>query len=202
MKDFKKILLLTLLFSCITACSSLLESEQAPERVYLLKPYLSSSNNIEPLQKTISVTVSATPGLDTNKILILEPDAHLNHYASARWADYSTEVLASLIRNTLESSGTYLRVVAEPSHKSDELSLEIKELYTLNNSENNAESVLITLDGYLECNNLNVNNIIPIKLHATVNVKQNRLSEIVDAYQMAIDEVSKDLLTQLVGVCK
>ena len=202
MKDFKIILLFTLLFSCISACSSLLESEQAPERVYLLKPYLPLNNNIKSLQKTISVTVSATPGLDTNKILILEPDAHLNHYASARWADYSTEVLTSLLRNTLESSGAYLRVAAEPSHKSDELSLEIKELYTLNNSENNAESVLITLDGYLECNKVSDNNIIPLKLHADVSVKQNKLSEIVDAYQMAIDEISKDLLTQLVGVCK
>ena len=196
MKTIKKILLSTLLVMCISACSSLLKSEQTPERVYLLKPYLSSANNAMPLQKSISLSVSAVPGLDTNKILILEPDAHLNHYASARWTAYSTEVVASLFANTLESRGFYLVNATNSTSKTDALSLEIKEFYTTNSS------VHMNLIGNIECNSENNKKINPIILRAVIAVKDNKLSEIVAAYQIAINQVSKELLEQVVGACE
>jgi len=202
MKNFIRLPLLTLLLTYLSACSSILESEQAPERVYLLKPYLSptlSTNDSE--QKYISVSVSTTPGLDTDKILILEPDAHLNHYAAARWTDNTSEVLTSLFRDSLESSGAYLRATSKPLTVSDKLNIEIKEFYTLHDYQNNAESVKISLYAYLECKNTSNKKLTPLKLQAISKVNMNKLSEIVKAYQKALDQVSRDLLEQLIGTC-
>ena len=193
MKRIFKNVGIILLVSSLSACSSLVDlgSEQAPERVYLLKPYLTEAANSG--QRTISVSVSSAPGLDTNKILILEPDAHLNHYASARWPDYTTEVFASLIGDALESSTFYSKVSQESSGSNDKLDLEIKALYTLNDALNNAESVTVVLQGHLECNAASTN----IKLRSDIAVNQNKLSEIVAAYQTAVNDVSQQLLASI-----
>ena len=196
MKNIKKILLSTLLIMCTSACSSLLKSEEMPERVYLLKPYLSPINNEESLEKDISLSVSAIPGLDTNKILILESDAHLNHYASARWTAYSTEVISSLFSNTLESSGFHLVDAANSTLRTDTINLEIKKFYTTNSS------VHMNVMGNIKCNSENNKFINPIILRAVIGVKDNKLSEIVAAYQMAINQVSNDLLDQAIDACK
>ena len=199
MKQIIKTLGIILVAASVSACSSLVDlgSEQAPERVYLLKPYLLDASSNNSTQRSISVSVTAAPGLDTNKILILEPDAHLNHYASARWPDYSTEVFSSLLRNSLESTRFYSKATDQVSSSADKLSLEIKELYTLNDAFNNAQSVKVVLQGHVECNGASTN----IKFSSDIAVSQNKLSVIVAAYQSAVNEVSEQLLNQVL-ICK
>lgn len=210
MKSMKKTLGLLFCMSLLSACSSLFENDAPPERIYLLKPMLVDTMLVDKMLvdnpvsnkntlPSISLSVTAAPGLDTNKILILQPDAHLNHYASARWTDNSTDVFSSLLRNTLESSGRYSRVIrgVTPMLIDQTLELEIRELFTLNDRNNMASTVDMSMQGYLNCSDQEH----PITLKASERVASNKLSAIVAAYQMLVNTVSQQLLDRTFEYC-
>ena len=188
--------ILALLFGA-AGCSGLLDSDHPPERVYWLEPLIvQESMVVDGARPSLTVSVSAAPGLDTDRLLILEPGARLNYYAAARWPDNNPEVLESLLRTTLESTGRYSRVAAGPTSRSTdwELELEVRELYTLAN----ARMVRMVLSGYVACSGSDH----AIAMQANVGIDDNRLSEIVAAYQHALREVSQQLVAQLAETCK
>jgi len=181
----------------VAGCSGLLDSDRPPDRVYWLEPLIvQESMVVDGARPGLAVSVSAAPGLDTDRLLILGPGARLNYYAAARWPDNNPEVLESLLRTTLESTGRYSRVTAGPTARSTdwELELEVRELYTLANA---SESVRMVLSGYVSC----PESEHAIAMQATVGINDNRLSEIVAAYQRALHEVSRQLVTQLAEAC-
>ena len=183
--------------SCgIAACSGLLNSNQPAERVYWLEPLLVQQAVVtDSSQPSLAVSVSAAPGLDTDRLLILEPGARLNHYAAARWPDNIPEVLESLLRTTLESTGRFSRLTRGPTSRSVDwaLELEVRELYTLAN----ARRVHMVLSGYVSCGASDY----AIAMQATAGIDDDRLSEIVAAYQHALNEVSRQLVAQLAEAC-
>ncbi len=183
--------------SCsIAACSGILNSNQPAERVYWLEPLLVQQAVVtDSSQPSLAVSVSAAPGLDTDRLLILEPGARLNHYAAARWPDNIPDVLESLLRTTLESTGRFSRLTRGPISRSTDwaLELEIRELYTLAN----ARRVRMVLSGYVSCGASDY----AIAMQATAGIDDDRLSEIVAAYQHALNEVSRQLVTQLAEAC-
>lgn len=190
---------IALLFS-IVGCSGLLSSNQPAEKVYWLDPLImQDAVVIDGTLPSLAVSVSAAPGLDTDQLLILEKGARLNHYAAARWPDDNHEVLESLLRITLESTGRYSRVTAGPTTRSTdwELELEVRELYTLAQSSDSAHTVRMMLSGYVACQESDR----VITMQASVGVGDNRLSQIVAAYQRALSEVSRQLVTQLEVAC-
>ncbi len=188
--------ILALLFGA-AGCAGLLDSDHPPERVYWLEPLIvQESMVVDGARPSLTVSVSAAPGLDTDRLLILEPGARLNYYAAARWPDNNPEVLESLLRKTLESTGRYSRVAAGPTSRSTdwELKLEVRALYTLAN----ARMVRMVLSGYISCPGSDH----AIAMQANVGIDDNRLSEIVAAYQHALREVSQQLVAQLAETCK
>lgn len=192
-----RVLLLAIPFG-VAACSGMLDSNQPAERVYWLEPLVVQQAAIpDSALPSLAVSVSAAPGLDTDRLLILGPGARLNHYATARWTDNNPEVLESLLRATLESTGRYSRVTAGRTGRSTdwELELEVRELYTLASAP---ESVRMVLSGYVSC----LESEHSIAMQANVGIDDNRLSEIVAAYQHALHEVSRQLVTQLAETCK
>jgi len=186
-----------LVLSCgIAACSGMLNSNQPAERVYWLEPFIVQQAVVtDGPQPSLAVSVSAAPGLDTDRLLVLEPGARLNHYAAARWPDNIPEVLESLLRTTLESTGRFSRLTRGPISRSMDwaLELEIRELYTLAT----ARRVRMVLSGYLSCGASDQ----PIAMQATAGIADDRLSEIVAAYQHALNEVSRQLVKQLADAC-
>ncbi len=187
---------LALLFG-VAGCSGLLDSDHPPERVYWLEPLIvQESMVVDGARPSLAVSVSAAPGLDTDRLLILGPGARLNYYAAARWPDNNPEVLESLLRTTLESTGRYSRVTAGPTARSTDwaLQLEVRELYTLANA---SENVRMMLSGYVSCRLSDH----AIAIQATVGIDDNQLSQIVAAYQHALREVSRQLVTQLAEAC-
>ena len=70
----------------------------------------------------------------------------------------------------------------------------MRELYTLANA---SESVRMVLSGYVSC----PESEHAIAMKANVGFNGNRLSEIVAAYQHALHEVSRQLVTQLAETC-
>ncbi len=183
-----------------TSCSGLLDSKQPAERVYWLEPLIARQDNgADGATQSMAVSVSAAPGLDTDRMLILEPDARLNYYASARWPDSIADVLESLLRTTLESTGRYSRVTRGATSRSADrrLDLEVRELFALTNDSESAHSVRMVLKGYLDC----VDDEKAIVMQAEVRVRDNRLSEIVAAYQEALHQVSQQLVEQTTEAC-
>jgi len=183
--------------SCgIAACSGILNSNQPAEKVYWLEPLIVQQAVVnDSSQPSLAVSVSAVPGLDTNRLLILEPGARLNHYAAARWPDNIPEVFESLLRTTLESTGRFSRLTRGPISRSTDwtLELEIRELYTLAI----ARRVHMVLSGYLSCGASDH----AIAMQATAGIDDDRLSEIVAAYQHALNEVSRQLVAQMTEAC-
>ena len=183
--------------SCgIAACSGMLNSNQPAERVYWLEPLLVQQAVVtDSSQPRLAVSVSAAPGLDTDRLLILEPGARLNHYAAARWPDNIPDVLESLLRTTLESTGRFSRLTKGPISRSVDwaLELEVRELYTLAN----ARRVHMVLSGYVSCGASDY----AIAMQATAGIDDDRLSEIVAAYLHALNEVSRQLVAQLAEAC-
>ncbi len=180
----------------IAACSGMLNSNQPAERVYWLEPLIVQQPVVaDRSQPSLAVSVSAAPGLDTDRLLILEPGAQLNHYAAARWPDNIPEVLESHLRTTLESTGQFSRVTRGPISRSTDwaLELELRELYTLAN----AHTVHMVLSGYVSCGASDY----AIAMQATAGIDDDRLSEIVAAYQHALNEVSRQLVAQLAEAC-
>ncbi len=181
----------------IAACSGLLDSDQPAARVYWLEALVVQQAVVADASlPSLAVSVAAVPGLDTDRLLILGPGARLNHYAAARWPDNIPEVLESLLRTTVESTGRYSRVTAGSTSRSTDwaLELEVRELYTLANA---SENVRMMLSGYVSCRASDH----AIAIQATVGIDDNRLSQIVAAYQQALHEVSRQLVTQLAEAC-
>ncbi len=183
--------------SCgIAACSGMLNSDQPAERVYWLEPLIVQHSVVtDNSRPSLVVSVTAAPGLDTDRLLILEPGARLNHYAAARWPDNIPEVLESLLRTTLESTGRFSRLTRGPTSRSTDwaLELEVRELYTLAN----ARRVHMVLSGYVSCGASDY----AIAMQGTAGIDDNRLSEIVAAYQHALNEVSRQLVAQMAEAC-
>jgi ABC-type uncharacterized transport system auxiliary subunit len=184
----------------ISACAGLLESKQPAERVYWLEPLIVQQEaSTDAVLPGIAVSVTAVPGLDTDRMLILGPDAHLNYYASARWPDSIAEVLESLLRSTLESTGRYSRVTRGATSQSTDLhlDLEVRELYALANATNSAHTVRMVLKGYLDC----IDDERAIVMQAVAEIRDNRLTEIVAAYQEALGKASQQLVEQTAESC-
>ena len=174
----------------------MLNSNQPAERVYWLEAFIVQQAVVtDSSQPSLAVSVSAAPGLDTDRLLILEPGARLNHYAAARWPDNIPEVLESLLRTTLESTGRFSRLTRGPTSRSTDwaLELEVRELYTLAN----ARRVHMVLSGYVSCGASDY----AIAMQGTAGIDDDRLSEIVAAYQHALNEVSRQLVAQMAEAC-
>jgi cholesterol transport system auxiliary component len=182
----------------MVACAGILDSKQPAERTYWLEPLIVQGATTDGAARpSIVVTVKAAPGLDTDRLLILESGARLNHYAGARWPDNTPEVLESLLRRTLESTGEYVRVSGSQDSRSSQwqLDLEVREFYTVTSSSGG--EIRMTLSGYVTCPDTDHG----ISLQSTVDVSEERLGLIVAAYQRALHEVTSDLIQQLPERC-
>lgn len=187
--------------SCaVSACSGLFESRQPAQRIYWLEPLIVQQNApTDGKLPSLVVSVTAAPGLDTDRILVLEADARLNYYASARWPDSIAAVLESLLRSTLESTGRYTRVTRGATSRSADLhlDLEVREVYTLTTDSDRAHTVRMVLKGYLDCTDRERS----IVIRADVGIQNNRLSDIVAAYQQALGKVSQQLVERTAEPC-
>jgi ABC-type uncharacterized transport system auxiliary subunit len=196
-------LLSIIALSCAaSACSGLLDSKEPADRIYWLEPWVvgaTGDNNAEELSRSLMISVAAAPGLDTDRLLVLESDAHLNHFASARWPEHIPEVLESLLRTTLESTRAYSRVKRGALGQSADLhvALEVRELFALATDSDRVYAVRMALNGYLDCDNSER----AIMISAEETVQDTSLSEIVAAYQRALDNASQQLVEQMAGTC-
>lgn len=187
--------------SIVTACGGILTSQSPAKQVYLLEPWAAATSTPvnDPLT-TLVFSVSAVPGLDTDRILALGSDAQLNHYANARWADHLPEVLTSVIRRSLASTNQFAAVTAAQAADGSDwmVRLEVQQFYGIQHVAGVTSSVKVLFEGSLLCND----NEQGIMLTANKAVGQERLSTVVAAHQQALDDVTRQLLDNIQRNCK
>ncbi len=185
----------------ITACSGLLTSDTAARRNYLLEPYTGYSGvDTGEAWPALVISVSAVPGLDTNHIQALGSDARLIQYANARWADFLPEVLISVIRRSLVSTGRFETVKTKPGSDPDQwsLELEVQQFYGILDAASGTSSVKVRFEGNLSCNEQEHQ----LQLNASEPVREDRLAAVVRAHQQALDDTSSQLMQSIMDYCK
>jgi ABC-type uncharacterized transport system auxiliary subunit len=194
MKRFSPALLLCTL--ALTACSSMLSSGQPAKQYYALMP-LANDGGLDPAGPKVVLSVTAVPGLDTDRIQALGPDARLNHYANARWPDHLPEVLSSVMRRSLAASGHFAAVQVSDRGGDWHLQLEVQQFYGRQGAAGGTNSVVVEMAGTVTCGTQSQ----PLTLSDSKPVSTERLSAVVAAHQSALDNVTRQVLAQVQSAC-
>ena len=152
----------------------------------------------EPADPPVPVALSVTviPGLDSDRILTLSDDAELSQFAAARWVDHLPELVSSLIGRSLQATGQF-EVVSERAAsraKNCNLELEIREFFADIGSTGRVSRVRVAINGSVECESS-----VPVVFHSasSVVVADERMNVIVAAFQQAMDDVTKDIISNI-----
>jgi hypothetical protein len=98
------VVLLSLSWLLLAGCMPDLKSERPPERIY----WLESATVEDP--PVLDLSVDVVPGLNSDRIWLLEPDQRLNFYAGVYWPDHLQPLLESLISRSLPASDDGLQM--------------------------------------------------------------------------------------------
>ena len=180
----------------LTACSGMTQSDQPAVQTWWLEPYASATQEISNKTPLVRVSVTVVPGLDTNRILTLSGNAELKKYTAARWADNLPELLSSLIGRSLGASGRFDVVSDQAGAVSEDcnLQLEASEFYANLGLNGQTIGVSVALDGSYQCE---PDERMPIQLSTSMPVHGESISEIVAAFQRAMDRVMVGLLAEI-----
>jgi cholesterol transport system auxiliary component len=186
--------LLSLVF--LSACGGLTQSDKPAISTWWLKPYESNAPAATGEGTRLSVELTVIPGLDTDRILILSTEAELTHYAGARWADNTPELLASLVGRSLQASGRFDVIPSSSGNAAGEckLRLEVQEFFVKADSSGTTGEVQVMVHGRYGCD---TGESVPIHQQVSIPVNGNRISTVVNAFQRATDALMVDLLGAL-----
>lgn len=185
----------------LSGCSGLTTSDSAAISTWWLEPLAGSGSAVNDSPESsdntsVLVSVTVVPGLDTANILNLSPNAELNYYTGARWADELPELLNSLVGRTLESQGGYQVVSRRNSLNLDRciLRLEVKAFYAELSQSGKTEDVHISFSGEYSC----VGDPSRFfKVDSRTPVKADRIGSIVASFQTGLNSSLEQLLTQI-----
>ena len=200
MKKKTLILALAAMTILLAACSGVMDSKQPARQVYMLTPYSGVVDAANPAPgPELSISVSAVPGLDTDRVQALSNDARLNQYANARWPDHLPEVLTSIMMRSLMSTGRFSSVEESNRANGDGwlLVLEVQQFYGIRNASGDTSTVIVEMAGSIECNDLRDS----FTLSDSNSVADERLSAVVAAHQRGLNAVTEQLLDQINETC-
>jgi ABC-type uncharacterized transport system auxiliary subunit len=188
-------LLLTAIVSgALGGCAGLLDSDAPPTSEWWLDATAPSAP-AERGTQTLVLDLTVVPGLDTNRILNLGPQARLNHYAGAYWPDYLPEVLASALARSFEQGGWRAVRLDDRVRNDDEclLTLETRAFYGRVDRENLTRKVETRFDGVLLCDDSRRT----ISSNQDIVVTENRMGTIVAAFQEALGRSVEDITASM-----
>jgi ABC-type uncharacterized transport system auxiliary subunit len=180
--------------SALTACGSLVETQRPADEVYWLEPLageLAAASGAVPIQ----LQVSAVPGLDTDRVLLLNEDARLSQLGLARWPDYLPELLNSVLRRSLQGAG--MRVLDDSVGRDEDdcmLRIEVQSFFA-RSRQGNAHSAEVQFAATLTCGA----DEWALALVSTQPTGSDA-SNVVAALQHALNEVSGRLINEIRAV--
>ncbi len=192
---FRKSAAVLLLSLGMTGCSGLLDSKEPAASQWWLEPTPLGGAGALPFD-AVALDMDVVPGLDTDRILNLDGQARLNHYAGAHWPEHLPEVLESLLIRSLETrDNTRARAATRSADGECLLRLEATAFYGRLDAAGVTNRVEVAFSGALDCDGQRRD----LGAQATETVTDNRMSAIVAAFQAALDRSVKDLAAQMGG---
>ena len=95
----------------LTGCSGLLQNKEEPDQTYMLRAAPAPTAPAPSVPGVLSVLRPVMqPGLDTDRILLTRNGQELDHFASSRWSDSLSRVVAALAVQSLAGSGGFANV--------------------------------------------------------------------------------------------
>lgn len=108
-----KTCILSVMLLLCAACASGLHSTAPASQVYLLRAPIVEAKERAPRPATASLQVArplAGPGLDSDHIVIVEPEHRMSYYAGSQWAVALPVLVETLVVETLRGTGAWSAV--------------------------------------------------------------------------------------------
>jgi len=200
-RSMLRLCVIVLMALVLSGCGGLTKSDSAAISTWWLEPLPESGSavNNSPERSDnaiVLVSVTVVPGLDTANILNLSPNAELNYYTGARWADDLPELLNSLVGRTLEAQGGYQVVSRRNSRDLDRciLRLEVKAFYAELSQSGKTEDVHISFSGEYSCEG---DPSRFFKVDSRTPVKVEKMGSIVSSFQAGLNAALEQLLAEI-----
>ncbi|MEQ1580211.1 MAG: ABC-type transport auxiliary lipoprotein family protein [Steroidobacteraceae bacterium] len=185
-------LVLGLLGGMAACTSSLFDSKASVARTYVLAPAPapSSSGAVAAFDVVVSEPTSS-PGLHSERIAVLHPDRHLEYYAGARWGGTAAEVMQSLIVGSMRNQHLFRSVTAASSGNAAThvVDIELRDFQAEYGTGRDAPTVKVTIvANVLRLTDRKLIAVIPAT--ASVPANENRLTQVVAAFEAAAQQVA------------
>ena len=181
----------------ISACSALTQSDKPATKRWWLEPYqVEVAGNPAGMPETVVLSVTAIPGLDTDRILTLSDDAELSQFAAARWVDHLPELVTSLIERSLQATGQFEVVTERTASRPGNclLELELREFFADIAPGGALSTVRVAIKGSFRCESTAP---VVFQSGASVPIASERMSAVVAAFQQAMDSVTLDIVNKI-----
>ena len=182
-------------FAWLAGCGGLLDSAQVPDRIFWIEPLAGSGRQVPDEAPGLVVNLVAVPGLDTDRLVTLGPNAELNNFSGAAWPDYLSEYLSSVLIRSLRASGHFSSVSPEsrPAGESCMLELDLQRFFTRVDSTGTPMRVEVSISGNFSCRGGQV----PLNFDEQRQVGGSSVEAVVAAHQHVLDAVSEALIKSL-----
>jgi cholesterol transport system auxiliary component len=191
-----------LLCLLLGGCTGLFRSDAPPEQTYYLRapavPAGSAATAGTPLASSLRVARPlADPGLDTARIMLLQPDHRMSFYAGSRWPATAPELVAAFAVQTLRASGQWASVedAASPFPSDYLLQMTIRRFdadYTGGAAAPQVHVVFDCIIGRREGRDVVASFVVAGNAPASAN----RLTEVVGAFEQATGSALEALTQQ------
>jgi ABC-type uncharacterized transport system auxiliary subunit len=183
----------------LTACGSVLDSGKPARQVYLLHTPSASASTTGSTYPNLLISVTAVPGLDSDRIMALGRDARLVPVANTHWPDHMPEVFTSIVRRYLSESRQFRSVQQGgiPRPGEWQLTLELQAFYGLLDNSGNTASVLLKMEGLVRCGGTEH----VLRITEETGVESASLASLVAAHQRVLNAAMEGLPQRIIADC-
>jgi len=174
----------------------LLETKFVAPTTYILAavPAAGSGNKISNAVDMAVAIPAAAPGLDTERIATLHDSRRLDYYQDARWGATAAFVVQSMLVTSLQNQQLFRSITPEQARVSAThlLDLQLRDFQAEYATEGAAPTVRVTLVATLV--RLKDRKLLTsFAATSTHRAQENRLSAVIDAFEAASQQVSKEI---------
>jgi len=186
----RALMMSTLLLAPLSGCSGLFETDTPPVQSYVLRVAAPPEVAGQPLKGTLRVSHPlAAPGLESDRIVLVQSDHRLSYFQASRWAASLPDVVEALAIETLRGTGMWTIVQGSSSGFPNDFTLQITvRRFDADYSQNpNAPVVRVAFDCIVG-RRVDRELLSSFTAEATETVGENRLASVVEAFERATNK--------------
>jgi ABC-type uncharacterized transport system auxiliary subunit len=188
-----KFLIVGLSVSILSACSSGLHRDVEPTQRYVLRaPAIAA---VAPGKAVLRISrTSASPGLDTDRIVLLRDGQRIDHFAASRWFATAPEMVEALAQDSLRASAAWGSVLDSRSAFPADHVLQINiRHFAADYADGAAPLIRVVLDCTFERRE-DAADLMSFSVSGSAQARENRLAAIVPAFENALQQALTELV--------